>query len=64
MPEDDLTSFSLWIKNELQPFVDKVVVSNRALLGPALVVSKTSSAMRQMEFMRSMMEEQAKVIID
>ena len=29
VPEDDLTSFSLWIKNELQPYVDKVVVSNR-----------------------------------
>lgn len=55
VPEDDLTSFSLWIKNELQPYVEKVVVSNRALLGPALVVSKTSSAMRQMEFMRAMM---------
>jgi len=40
-----------------------VVVSNRALLGPALVVSKTSSAMRQMEFMRAMMEEQTKVHI-
>lgn len=48
VPEDDLTSFSLWIKNELQPFVEKVVVSNRQLMGPALVISKTSSAMRQM----------------
>ena len=63
MPEDDITSFSLWIKNELQPYVDKVVVSKKAMLGPALVLSPISSAMRQMAFMKTLIEEQAKVNI-
>lgn len=63
MPEDDITSFSLWIKNELQPYVEKVVVSTKPMLGPALVISPISSAMRQMAFMRSIMEEQAKVFL-
>jgi len=44
----------------LQPYVDKVVVSNKSLLGPALVISPISSAMRQMAFMKSLMEEQVK----
>ena len=61
IPEDDLTSFSLWIKNELQPHVDKVVVSNKSLYGPALVISPISSSMRQMSFMKAMMEENAQV---
>jgi hypothetical protein len=39
----------------LQPYVDKVVVSNKPMLGPALVISPISSAMRQMAFMREMM---------
>lgn len=60
VPENDLTSFSLWIKNELQPYVDKVVVSSKEMMGPALVISPISSGMRQMAFMKSMMEEQAK----
>jgi len=47
----------------LQPFVDKVVVSNKSMMGPALVISPISSAMRQMAFMRSIMEENAKVNI-
>ncbi len=55
IPEDDITSFSLWIKNELQPYVSKVVVSNKSILGPALVISPISSAMRQMAFMKSLM---------
>lgn len=60
VPSDDITSFSLWIKNELQPYVDKVVVSSKELMGPALVISPISSGMRQMAFMKSMMEEQAR----
>lgn len=37
-----------------------MVVSNKSILGPALVISPISSAMRQMAFMKSLMEEQAK----
>jgi hypothetical protein len=39
------------------------VVSNKSLMGPALVISPISSAMRQMAFMKSLMEEQVKVNI-
>jgi HSP90 family molecular chaperone len=60
VPADDITAFSLWIKNELQPYVTKVVVSTKDLLGPALVISPITSGMRQMAFMRNLMEEQAK----
>lgn len=63
IPEEELTPFSLWIKNELQPFVDKVNISSKAMLGPALVVSPISSSMRQMAFMRELMEEKTKVNI-
>jgi hypothetical protein len=55
VPETDITAFSLWIKNELQPYVDKVVVSGKEMYGPALVISPISSGMRQMAFMKSMM---------
>ena len=61
LPEEEVTAFSLWIKNELQPYVDKVVVSSKNLLGPALVISPISSSMRQMAFMRTLMEENIKV---
>ena len=64
VPEEDLTSFSLWVKNELQPYVDKVVVSSRSMMGPALVISPISSAMRQMAFMKNLIEEQAKVFFN
>jgi uncharacterized protein YifN (PemK superfamily) len=49
------------LKNELQPFVDKVVVSKKKIQGPAMVISPLSSSMRQMAFMRKMMEENLKV---
>ncbi len=60
--EEDITGFSLWIKNELQPFVDKVVVSKKKISGPALVISPMSASMRQMAIMRKMMEDNMKVI--
>jgi HSP90 family molecular chaperone len=61
--EEDITGFSLWIKNELQPFVDKVVVSKKKISGPALVISPLSASMRQMAIMRKMMEDNAKVFL-
>lgn len=59
--EEELTPFSLWIKQELQPFVDKVNVSKKAIKGPAMVISPISSSMRQMSFMKKMMEERSSV---
>jgi virulence-associated protein VagC len=41
--------------------VDRVNVSKKAIKGPALVISPISSSMRQMSFMRQMMEERSKV---
>jgi hypothetical protein len=50
------------MKNELQPFVDKVNVSKKSIKGPGLVISPISSSTRQMEFFKRMMEEKDKVI--
>jgi len=47
LPEDDITTFCLWTKNELQPIVSKVQVSKRLSDSPAIVVSQWSSGMRQ-----------------
>lgn len=53
--DEELTPFSLWIKQELQPFVDKVNVSKKSIKGPAMLISPISSSMRQMSIMRQMM---------
>jgi HSP90 family molecular chaperone len=47
IPEEDLTTFCLWTKNELQPVVSKVQVSKRLTDSPAIIVSQWSSGMRQ-----------------
>jgi molecular chaperone HtpG/TNF receptor-associated protein 1 len=46
IPEDDITPFTLWIKNELQPYVSKVILSNRLLDTPLLITSQVSSTMK------------------
>ncbi|EAR95598.1 heat shock protein HSP90 (macronuclear) [Tetrahymena thermophila SB210] len=51
MDSDEITPFCLWVKNELQPIVTKVVVSERLTNSPAIVQSQMSSAMRQMVMM-------------
>lgn len=61
VPAEDITPFSLWMKHELQPFVDKVNVCKKSMKGPAIVISPISSSMRQMAFMRQMIEERTKV---
>jgi molecular chaperone HtpG/TNF receptor-associated protein 1 len=48
IPEEDVTTFSLWLKNELQPTVGKVSLSKRLKDTPALVVGQVSSSMRMM----------------
>ena len=47
IPEDDISSYTLWLKNELEPNVGKVTISKR--LGdstPILVTSETSANMK------------------
>ena len=47
IPEDDLVPFTDWVRNELKPGVEKVVVSHRLRDSPAVVVGEMPSAMRQ-----------------
>ena len=54
LPEDDRHNFCLWVRNELQPVVANVVVSDKLVDSPAMVSSMMTAAMRQM---MSMMDE-------
>lgn len=45
--EDDLPAFSLWLKKELEPVVNKVQISKRLTDSPALIQGQMSSGMRQ-----------------
>jgi hypothetical protein len=54
---EDLTTFPMWIKNELQPLVSKVVVSRKNISGPGLVISPFSASMRQMQIMKEIMDK-------
>ena len=44
--EDDITPFSLWLKNELQENVNKVTISKRLTGSPAVLFGQVSSSMR------------------
>lgn len=55
IPEEDVTSFCLWLKNELSDNVSKVTISKRLKDTPALVTGQMSSSMR---VMMQMMEAQ------
>lgn len=37
VPEDDVPAFSLWLKKELEPVVNKVQISKRLTDSPALI---------------------------
>jgi TNF receptor-associated protein 1 len=54
LPEEDITPFTLWIKNELEPFVSKVSISKRLKDSPILVTSQMSS---QMKMIMTMMNQ-------
>ena len=53
IPEDDITGFCLWLKNELADSIGKVSISKRLTNTPALVSGQMSSSMR---IMMQMME--------
>lgn len=55
IPEEDVTGFCLWLKNELSDNVSKVTISKRLKDTPALVSGQMSSSMR---VMMQMMESQ------
>ena len=48
LPEKDTTSFCLWIKAELEPYVSKVSISKRLTSAPAVIVGDVSASMRMM----------------
>ena len=43
-----MTTYCLWLKNELQPIISKVTLSKRLKDTPAIVVGQMSSSMRMM----------------
>lgn len=48
VPEDDISTFSLWLKTELEPTVSKVNISKRIKKVPAVIYGQMSSSMRMM----------------
>lgn len=46
LPDEDTTTFSLWLKSELEPNVAKVSISQRLRGNPCIVVGEVSSSMR------------------
>lgn len=48
LPEEDITSFCLWIKNELKDRIGKVTISKRLRDTPAIITGDVSSSMRVM----------------
>lgn len=48
IPEDEITSFCLWVKNDLAGHIGKVQVSRRLKDTPALISGQMSSSMRVM----------------
>lgn len=53
IPEEDVTGFCLWMKNELKDSVAKVTISKRLKDTPAIITGQVSSSMRvMMEMMK------------
>ena len=52
--DEDITPFTLWIKNELEPYVSKVTISKRLKDSPILVTSQVSSQMKMIMNMMNM----------
>jgi len=51
VPDDDVTSYTLWIRNELDTSVTKVVVSKRLTDSPCVVTSPVSASMKSVMMM-------------
>ena len=48
VPEEDVTAYSLWLKQELAPYVGRVTISRRLKIAPAVLFGEVSSTMRMM----------------
>lgn len=57
IPEEDVTPYTLWIKNELEPFVSKVSLSKRLKESPLLVTAAISTHMKTFMTMMSQGKE-------
>jgi len=51
LPEEDVTAFTLWIRNELDTSVSKVILSKRLTDSPCIVTSAISASMKSMMMM-------------
>ena len=48
IPENDITPFCLWLKEELKEHIGKVSISKRLTDTPAIISGSMSSSVRQM----------------
>lgn len=48
IPEDDITPFCLWLKEELKEHIGKVSISKRLKDTPAIITGNVSSSLRMM----------------
>ena len=55
MPEEDITQFCLWLKEETKPYVGKVTLSKRLTSVPMVLFGQVSASMR---VMMNMMQSQ------
>lgn len=58
LPEEDVTAYTLWIRNELDTSVTKVVLSKRLTDSPCIVTSAISASMKSMMMMFQQNEQQ------
>jgi len=58
LPEEDVTAYTLWIRNELDTSVTKVVLSKRLTDSPCIVTSPISASMKSMMMMFQQGEQQ------
>lgn len=57
IPDDDVVAYTLWIKNELEPYVTKVSISKRLKDSPILITSAVSTHMKTFMAMMSQGKE-------
>lgn len=48
LPESDISPYTLWLKNELEPHISKVTLSKRLTDIPLIITSETSANMKQL----------------
>jgi molecular chaperone HtpG/TNF receptor-associated protein 1 len=61
LPDEEITPYTLWIKNELEPYVSRVILSKRLTDTPILITSQVSATMKAM--MAMMQQEKVNKIL-